>query len=94
MEFSWLDFIIGLFLANSIPHFVVGVMDIRFFSLFGFGSKQNLLYSAWNLGLALGLSLYFHGLDHLLNNAFFWGVFFVLTAYAAVGRYLYLRWRK
>ena len=93
MTMHILNFLTGLFLANSIPHLVVGVMDIRFLSLFGFGGKANIAYSVWNVCLAGSIAIYAHGLDALLYNFFFWGVFFIYISYVAAGRFLYLKWK-
>ncbi|MFK7827104.1 MAG: hypothetical protein AB8G05_23375 [Oligoflexales bacterium] len=94
MEFSLIDFLVGFLLANAIPHFVIGAMDIRFLSLFGFGSKQNIFYSIWNIAWALGLSLYFRGSGWILNNGIFLGVSFIFIAYVFTGRFLYKKWKK
>ena len=94
MTFSWIDFLIGFFLANAIPHFVVGVMDIRFLSLFGFGAKQNILYSLWNLFWAVAITWYVYGLDWLMSNGLFLGAAFILVSYFVSGRFLYLRWKQ
>lgn len=94
MEFRWMDFLIGLLIANAIPHFVVAVTEVRFRGLFGFGSKQNILYSLWNLAWAIGLSLYFYGLDGVLKNGLFLGICAILFSYYIGGRFLYLLWNK
>ncbi|MDD9951519.1 MAG: hypothetical protein OXT67_08145 [Zetaproteobacteria bacterium] len=93
MEFHWVDLCIGLFIANAIPHFIVGVMDIRFLCLFGFGAKQNILYSAWNIAWSLGLAWYFHGFEWITHNGLYLGVCLILASYIIGGRFLYERWR-
>lgn len=94
MEFSLVDFLIGFFLANSIPHLVVGIMDIRFLSLFGFSAKANIAYSIWNILLASAISIYFYGIEALMHDALFWGVFGIYVSYVLSGRFLYLRWKQ
>lgn len=94
MKLNLLDFLVAFFLANSIPHLVVGIMDIRFLSLFGFGAKANIAYSVWNILLASAISIYVYGVEALLYNGFFWGVLGIYISYVITGRYLYLRWKQ
>lgn len=90
--FQIYDFFIGLFLANSLPHFVLGMVGARFLCLFGFSPKANIFYALWNLAVAVCLGVYFYGVGFLSSNGFFLGNLFVLVGYFVVGRFLYVRW--
>lgn len=86
------EFLIGLFLANSLAHFVLSFTRIRFLSLFGFSSKGNLFYSLFNLLMSLLIATYHWGIDGLLSQGSFLGGLFILLAYYATGHFLYKRW--
>lgn len=84
-----LDFIIGLTLVNTIPHFVLGIWKGRMFSGFGFGNRNNILYGLLNFTVAISLFLYQYGMEGLLKNFIFLGGLFVVIAYFAVGKWCY-----
>ena len=86
------NFFVGLFLANALAHLIIAQTGVRFLSPFGFSSRGNTIYSGVNLALAIGLALIVHGHWWLIYNFEFWGAFFVVAAYALVGRALFRRW--
>lgn len=94
MEFNFFDFLIGMFAANAIPHLIFGLMKIRFFSLFGFHSNGNLIYSGLNFVFSLGIYEYRYGLGTLFHQSILLGVLYLYFAFIVVGRSLYLRWNK
>ena len=89
MNFSLIDFLIGLCLINTIPHLVLGIWKGRMFSGLGFGNKQNIYYALLNFGLSVGLFLYQYGWEGLLANEMYLGSLFVILSYFAVGRLCY-----
>jgi hypothetical protein len=93
MEFNIYDFVIGLFIANSIPHLIFGIMDIRVLSLFGFSALGNRAYSVFCVVFAAGISSWFYGANSLINNSFFLGVLFLYLSFVFTGRFLYLSWK-
>ncbi|MEM7164972.1 MAG: hypothetical protein AAF581_05870, partial [Planctomycetota bacterium] len=56
------DFLIGLFAVNALPHYLFGRLDTGVLSLFGFSAKGNLLYAGFCLTLSIGLFAYKYGL--------------------------------
>lgn len=89
MNFSFIDFIIGLTLINTIPHFVLGTWKGRMFSGLGFGNKQNILYGLLNLSISLSLFIYKHGVEGILENSMYLGALFVIFSYFLVGKLCY-----
>ncbi|MEM7368605.1 MAG: hypothetical protein AAF587_08365 [Bacteroidota bacterium] len=84
-----IDFIIGLTLVNSLPHFVLGVWKGRMFSGLGFGDKNNIGYSLINFVISIGLFLFQYGFSALWENSMYLGGLFVVVAYYAVGHVCY-----
>ena len=93
-NFDWPALASGFFAANAIPHFCVGVWDIRFMGLFGFGAKQNIAYGFFNWFVALTILWIDGGLARILDNATLLGVALLFLSYLVSGRYLYLRWKS
>lgn len=91
---NWIDFFIGFFLMNSMPHFVLGIWKGRMFSAFGFGNKQNIAYSLLNFGMAFGLFLYEYGWEGFRENGIFLGAFVVLGIYFLTGRFFQRLFQK
>lgn len=82
-----LDFFIGFFLMNAMPHFVLGVWSGRMFSAFGFGDKQNIAYALLNAGISISLFLYAYGLDGLTANGIYSGALLILIIYFITGHF-------
>ncbi|RJP55801.1 MAG: hypothetical protein C4557_00855 [Anaerolineaceae bacterium] len=89
-----IDFLIGMTLMNSMPHFVLGTWKGRMLSAFGFGDLQNILYGLLNLILSVGLFLYKYGMEKLLDNGIFTGALVLLVIYFLTGQYWYTIFHK
>ena len=83
------DFLIGLTLVNSIPHFALGVWKGRMLSGFGFGDRANIGYGMLNLGISVTLFLVNYGLDALLENGIYLGGLTVVVLWIALGKTLH-----
>ena len=80
-----IDFFIGLFLMNAMPHFILGKWNQRMLSGFGYGDKANILYSIANLAISLSLFMYQYGTAGLLENGIYVGAFTVVLAFYILG---------
>jgi len=89
MNFSFIDFIIGLTLVNTIPHFVLGIWKGRMFSGLGFGNKQNIFYGLLNFMISIGLFIFKYGINGLYQNSMYLGALFVIFSYFLVGKICY-----
>lgn len=94
MNMQIIDFIIGLTLINTIPHFVLGIWKGRMFSGLGFGNTANILYAILNFIISISLFLYKYRLGGLLENGIYLGALFVLVSYFIVGKLCYTHWHK
>ena len=94
MKFSFIDFLIGFFAANSIPHFVIGICKIRFLSLFGYTPMANIFYSVLCFLMSLGLFHFEYGISSILNYSLYVGVLTVLVGYFVSCKFLYEAWKK
>lgn len=91
---NFIDFIIGLTLVNTLPHFSLGIWKGRMFSGLGFGNMQNILYGIANFSISIGLFLYHYGWDGLLENGMYLGGLFVAIMYFLVGKLCYTIFHK
>lgn len=89
MQFSIIDFIIGLTLINTIPHFVLGIWKGRMFSGLGFGNVKNILYGLLNFVISISLFLNKYGLEELVGNSIYLGGLFVVISYFLVAKLCY-----
>jgi hypothetical protein len=89
-----IDFIIGLTLINTIPHFVLGIWKGRMLSAFGFSSTANIVYGILNFVVSIILFLHRYGIDGLLSNGIYLGALFVLICYFVVGKLCYNYFHK
>lgn len=89
-----IDFIIGLTLINTLPHFVLGIWKGRMFSGLGFGNTANILYGLLNFIISISLFLYKYGLSGMLENGIYLGALFVLISYFFVGKLCYIHFHK
>ena len=94
MEISGIDFIIGLTLINTIPHFVLGIWKGRMLSAFGFGNRANIFYGLLNFMTSILLFLYKYGIEGLLQNGIYLGALFVIIRYFLVGNFCYNYFHK
>lgn len=84
-----IDFMIGLTLVNTIPHFVLGIWKGRMFSGLGFGNTRNILYGLLNFVTSISLFTYQYGAEGFLKNSLYLGALFVIISYFAVGKWCY-----
>ncbi|HEV8513318.1 MAG TPA: hypothetical protein VGQ59_08575 [Cyclobacteriaceae bacterium] len=89
-----LDFLIGLTLINTIPHFVLGIWKGRMFSGLGFGNTANIGYGIINFIISISLFLYKYGFSGLLENGIYLGALFVVFCYFLVGKLCYTYFHK
>jgi len=94
MEISFTDFIIGLTLINTIPHFVLGIWKGRMISGFGIGNKANIFYGLLNLVISITLFLYKYGIEGFFQNGIYLGALFVVISYFLVGKVCYNYFHK
>ncbi|WP_146509857.1 hypothetical protein [Thalassoglobus neptunius] len=76
-----MDFLIGLFAANAIPHFVFGRLDAGVLGLFGHSGRGNVLYSIVCVVIALTLFHMQHGLATLADHMILVGVLTIVASY-------------
>lgn len=88
LNFSPIDFLVGFFLMNAMPHMIFGLIRLRFLSLFGFSAIGNLLYSLVNIGIAGGLYHHQYGINAVLQDGVAMGALAMLVIYAITGRIL------
>ncbi|MDJ0755301.1 MAG: hypothetical protein QNJ45_17385 [Ardenticatenaceae bacterium] len=89
MEYTLIDFLIGLFLMNAMPHLVFGLLNIRFISAFGLSPNANLAYSLLNAVAALTLFHIQFGIETLMGNGIVIGAATVLLLYVVSGNFFY-----
>jgi hypothetical protein len=89
-----IDFIIGLTLVNTIPHFVLGIWKGRMLSAFGFGNTANIIYGILNFLISISLFLFKYGMKGLQANGIYAGGLFVLVSYFIVGKLCYNHFHK
>lgn len=77
----FVDFLIGLFAANALPHYVFGRLDSRVLSLFGFSAAGSVAYAFFCTVVSLVLFHDKYGLDALLDHGVLLGVLFVVLSY-------------
>jgi hypothetical protein len=81
MENPFIDFLIGLTVANSIPHFLVGAAGIRFLGMFGYGNKANMAYSLFSIIVSLILFHINYGITSIFEMPMYVGALFVAVSY-------------
>ena len=77
----FVDFLIGFFAVNALPHYLFGRMNVGVLSLFGFGALGNLCYSALCLVISLALFSSKYGLGSLGEHMLFVGGLTVVLVY-------------
>ncbi|MBX2804021.1 MAG: hypothetical protein KTR31_40470 [Myxococcales bacterium] len=83
------DFLIGFFLMNAMPHFVLGVWRGRILSLFGTSPGANLAYSAVCFSVSMGLFLWAHGLAGFGEQPIYTGALTILVIYYLTGHFFH-----
>ena len=94
MTFSLVDFLIGFLLMNAMPHMLFGLMNIRFFSAFGFSPLGNLAYAELNIIAALALFHFQYGISTLANQGLIVGALAMLAIYMLTGKFFFNRFQK
>jgi hypothetical protein len=89
MEFTFIDFLIGFFLMNAMPHILFGLLKIRFFSVFGFSPSGNMGYGFLNITVAFVLFHIQYGLETLMNHGIVVGAGTMLLIYVVSGRFFF-----
>jgi len=89
MEFTLIDFFIGFFLMNAMPHLLFGLLKIRFLGAFGFSPLGNVAYAFLNVAIALVLFHIQYGIRELMNYGFVVGTVTMLLIYLVSGRFFY-----
>ena len=89
MNLTLIDFLIGFFLMNAMPHLLCGLWNIRFFNPFGFSAQGNLAYAAINVIVALVLYHVEYGIGTLMGNGIMIGALAMLLIYTLTGRFFY-----
>ncbi len=89
MQFTFVDFLIGFFLMNAMPHLLFGLLRIRFFSALGFSAWGNLGYALINVVIALVLFHTQYGISNLASSGIFLGAGAMLLIYLVTGRFFY-----
>lgn len=89
MKLTLLDFLIGFFLMNAMPHILFGLLKIRFFSAFGFSHQGNLGYGLFNVAFALVLFHIQYGIEALTSHGIVIGAGTMLLIYLFSGRFFY-----
>ncbi len=89
-----IDFLIGMTLMNSMPHFVLGTWKGRMFSAFGFGDVKNILYGLLNFLISISLYFYKYGAKQIASNGIYTGALTILIIYFLTGWYWYSIFHK
>ena len=89
MEFTLVDFLIGLTLMNAMPHLLFGLLKVRFLSAFGFSPSGNIAYAFLNVASALVLFHIQYGIQELMSHGMVIGAGVVLLLYLVSGRFIY-----
>ncbi len=94
MEFTLIDFFIGFFLMNAMPHLLFGLYNVRMISAFGLSPLANLIYSFVNVTVALVLFHLQYGMQSLASYGIILGAGTVVVLYLLTGRFFYNLLRK
>lgn len=77
----FIDFLIGVFAANALPHYLFGRFDARILGLFGFSAKANIAYAVFCTVVSLALFQWKYGLETVAEHGVFLGVTFVVFSF-------------
>jgi len=88
MPFSLIDFFIGFFLMNAMPHMLFGLIRLRFLSAFGFSAPANIAYAFLNVIIAGLLYNYQYGIKTLIDDGIVLGALTMILIYLITGRFL------
>lgn len=91
---NFIDFLIGFFLMNAMPHFVLGIWKGRILSAFGFGSIPNILYGVTNFVVSIALFLYQYGFAGFEEHSIYLGAVTMMLIYFVTGQLVYKFFRE
>ncbi|MBT5018793.1 hypothetical protein OAF42_03150 [Planctomicrobium sp.] len=77
----FIDFLIGLFAANALPHYLFSRFDSRILGLFGYSSRANLAYSIFCMIVSLSLFQWKYGLSTIAEHGILLGVLVVVFSF-------------
>lgn len=77
----WVDFLIGFFAVNALPHYLFGRMNSGVLGLFGFGPRANVAYAIFCLSVSVCLFLTQHSVTDWRNHMTFLGALTIVVAY-------------
>lgn len=81
-----IDFLIGIFLANAMPHFILGITRTKFLGPFGFSPTGNIVYAVIQFVISLVLIHIQYGLSIIFENGILLGGILVMTMFFIFGR--------
>ncbi|MGN6648268.1 MAG: hypothetical protein ACTHJT_17215 [Cytophaga sp.] len=81
-----IDFLIGLFLANAMPHFILGITRTKFLGPFGFSPEGNIVYAVIQFVISLVLIHMQYGLSIIFENGILLGSILVMTMFFIFGK--------
>jgi hypothetical protein len=81
-----IDFFIGLFLANAMPHFILGITKTKFLGPFGFSPAGNIVYAVIQFVISLVLIHLQYGLAVILKNGMLLAAILVMTMFFIFGK--------
>ena len=94
MQFTLLDFLIGFFLMNAMPHWLFGITKTRMLSAFGFSPQANIAYSFLNVIIALMIFHIQYGIQMLFSSGITVGVLAMLVIYYLTGKFFLNTFQK
>ena len=83
-----IDFFIGAFLVNAMPHLIFGLTKTHFLGLFGYSPTGNIMYAIVQFFLCFLLFYINYGFEELFNNGYLLGGITVLSLYFIFGKFL------
>ncbi|GAA3519005.1 hypothetical protein GCM10022393_36460 [Aquimarina addita] len=89
-----IDFLIGAFLANAMPHFIFGITKTKFLGMFGYSPKGNIIYALVQFIICVVLITLKYEFATILTNGLFIGGFMVLFLYFIFGKFLLDQFNK
>lgn len=81
-----IDFFIGLFLANAMPHFIMGITKTKFLGPFGFSPAGNIVYAVIQFLISLVLIHIQYGLTAIFKNGMLLAAILVMTMFFIFGK--------
>lgn len=79
------DLIIGILLANSLPHFIFGITKTRFLGLFGYSPKGNIIYAILQTIAGIIVFILKYGFFEIFTNGFILGFLIVISVFFVFG---------